>query len=153
LGVAAAIALSADSMVCFRLTALGLGEAEADGIPAPGLAVTGLAVAGLDGEGDETGLLPDTTGAGAEQPATSPATSSGTASSKHRLPATWRCPDGFRGVPLLITRPFCHAAHRLLRRTAIRGCPRRPCFKHLRPQVLQYQHQQEPARRLLRLEE
>ena len=85
---------------------------------------------------DETAVLPDTTGAGAVQPATSPATSNGTASSKPRLPAAWRRPDGFRGVPLLITRPFCHAAHYPLRRMAsadVRGIHFFRRRRHFRP--------------------
>jgi hypothetical protein len=78
----------------------------------------GVALGVLDGAGNETGALPDTTGAGAVHPATSPAMSKGTASSKPRLPAAWRRPDGFRGVPLLITRPFCHAPRYPVRRSA-----------------------------------
>jgi hypothetical protein len=99
-------------MVCFSAAVPGLSEADADADEFPALGVrAGAAVAVLDGAGDETAMLPDTTGAGAVQPATSPVTTNGTASSKPGLPAAWRRPDRFRGVPLLITRPFCHAAH------------------------------------------
>ncbi|MGM7778176.1 hypothetical protein ACSVHC_19485 [Arthrobacter sp. KNU-44] len=99
----------------------GLSEADADGLPAPGV-TAGPALAVLDGEGDEAGdetaVFPDTTGAGAVQPATSQATSNGTASSKPGLPAAWRRPNGFCGIPLLITRLFCHAAYYPPRRMA-----------------------------------
>lgn len=121
LGVAATTVLSTDSTVCFRAAVPGLSEADAPGLAAPGVvtgAALGVVPAVRDGIGDEAGVLADTTGAGGVQPATSPATSKGTASSKTRLPAAWRRPDGFRGVPLLITRPFCHAARYPVRRMA-----------------------------------
>ncbi|MGO4857937.1 hypothetical protein [Arthrobacter sp. 2MCAF14] len=109
----------------------GLSEADADGLPAPGV-TAGVALAALDGEGDEagdeTGALPDT-GAGAVQPATSPATSNGTASSKPGLPAAWRRPNGFCGIPLLITRLFCHAAYYPPRRMASADVRGIHCFR------------------------
>ncbi|WP_345450402.1 hypothetical protein [Arthrobacter gyeryongensis] len=107
-------------------------DADADGLPAPG-ATAGVALAVLDGAGDEAGdetaVLPDTTGAGAVQPVTSPATSNGTASSKPGLPAAWWRPDGFCGIPLLITRLFCHAAYYPPRRMVSAGVRGIHCFR------------------------
>lgn len=77
----------------------------------------GLAETGPDADAE----LPLTTGAGAEQPAAIPATARETTRNLVKLAgACWR-PGNFGGVPLVITRPFCHAAHRPLRRTASLG--------------------------------
>lgn len=160
-GVAAAMVFSTDSMVCFRAAVPGLSEADADAGEFPALGVTaGAAVAVFDGAGDETAVLPDTTGAGAVQPAISPATINGTASSKRGLPAASRRSDRFRGVPLLITRPFCHAMHYALRHTAsadVRAIPVSGAgvisdarVISERPRVLRCGYQREPTHRLLR---